>query len=122
MRAETLSFLLSDGRFRIEAGEDLLDHHSVFDARCEAHRPAAHSAGLDVDAEHTLQALCPPHRRSARGRVKSAGGLERVLTFMGNTATSGSDEVEASKTNGLWTIEVNDDEHYRVSESVISGG
>jgi len=36
--------------------------------------------------------------------------------------TSGSDKVKATKAGDMWTIEVNDYEHYQVSESVISGG
>jgi hypothetical protein len=54
--------------------------------------------------------------------MKPSVGLERVLTFMGNTATSGNGEVKASMTNGLWAIEVDDCQHYEVSESVISNG
>jgi hypothetical protein len=54
--------------------------------------------------------------------IKPAGGLERVLTFRGDTVTSGNEKVRASKAGDLWTIEVNDYEHYQVSESVISGG
>ncbi len=59
---------------------------------------------------------------NANVHIKPAGGLERVLTFRGNTVTSGNDKVKASKAGDLWTIEVNDYEHYQVSESVISGG
>jgi hypothetical protein len=54
--------------------------------------------------------------------IKPAGGLARVLSFRGNTVTSGSDKVKASMSGGMWTIEVNDYEHYQVPESVISGG
>jgi hypothetical protein len=54
--------------------------------------------------------------------IKPAGGLARVLSFRGNAVTSGSDKVKASMSGGMWTIEVNDYEHYQVSESVISGG
>jgi hypothetical protein len=59
---------------------------------------------------------------NAEVHIKPAGSLERVLTFKGNTVTSGNEKVKASKAGDLWTIEVNDDEHYQVSESVISGG
>ena len=59
---------------------------------------------------------------NAEVHIKPAGGLERVLTFRGNTVTSGNEKVKASKAGDLWTIEVNDYEHYQVSESVISGG
>jgi hypothetical protein len=59
---------------------------------------------------------------NAEVHIQPAGGLERVLTFMGNTVTSGKDKVKASKVDGLWTVEVNDYEHYQIPESVISGG
>jgi hypothetical protein len=59
---------------------------------------------------------------NAAVHIKPAGGLARVLSFRGNTVTSGSDKVKASMSGGMWTIEVNDYEHYQVSESVISGG
>jgi hypothetical protein len=59
---------------------------------------------------------------NAEMHIKPAGGLERVLSFRGNTVTSGNDKVKATKAGDLWTIEVNDYEHYQVSESVISGG
>jgi hypothetical protein len=59
---------------------------------------------------------------NAEVHIKPAGGLERVLSFRGNTVTSGNEKVKASKAGDLWTIEVNDYEHYQVSESVISGG
>ena len=54
--------------------------------------------------------------------IKPAGGLERVLNFRGTSVTSGSDKVKASKSGDMWTIEVNDYEHYQVPEGVISGG
>ena len=59
---------------------------------------------------------------NAEVHIRPAGGPERVLSFRGDTVTSGSDKVKASKSGDLWTIEVNDYEHYQVSESVISGG
>jgi len=59
---------------------------------------------------------------NAEVHIKPAGGLERVLSFRGNTVTSGSEKVKATKAGDLWTIEVNDYEHYQVSDSVISGG
>jgi hypothetical protein len=54
--------------------------------------------------------------------IKPAGGQERVLRFRGNTVTSGNDKVKASKSGDMWTIEVNDHEHYQIPEAVISGG
>ena len=59
---------------------------------------------------------------NAEVHIKPPGGLERVLTFMGNTVTSGKEKVKASKAGDLWTIEVNDYEHYQIPESVILGG
>jgi hypothetical protein len=59
---------------------------------------------------------------NAEVHIKPSGGLERVLTFMGNTVTSGNEKVKASKAAGLWTIEVNDYEHYQIPEAVVSGG
>jgi len=59
---------LTCSRFRVEVGEDLLDHHRILDAGDDAHRPAAGRAGLDVDLEHALEALCPSHRSPALGR------------------------------------------------------
>jgi hypothetical protein len=54
--------------------------------------------------------------------IKPAGGLARVLSFRGQTVTSGSDKVKATKAGDVWTIEVNDHERYQVAESVVSGG
>ena len=59
---------------------------------------------------------------NAEVHIKPAGGLERVLTFMGNKVTSGKEKVKASKAGDLWTIDVNDYEHYRIPEAVVSGG
>jgi hypothetical protein len=59
---------------------------------------------------------------NAEVHIKPPGGLERVLTFIDNNVTSGSDKVKAAKSGDGWTIEVNDYEHYRVFEAVISGG
>ena len=60
---------------------------------------------------------------NAEVHVKPPGGFERVLTFAGGkvTADSGA-SVKASKTGDLWSVEVNDYEHYRIPEAVISGG
>jgi hypothetical protein len=54
--------------------------------------------------------------------IKPEGGLARVLSFRGQTVTSGSDKVKATKAGDVWTIEVNDYERYQVAESVVSGG
>lgn len=60
---------------------------------------------------------------NAEVHVKPAGGLERVLVFKGSSVTSGDEKVKASMSDdGLWSIEVNDYEHYQIPESVISGG
>jgi hypothetical protein len=59
---------------------------------------------------------------NAEVHIKPAGGLERVLTFIGDKVTSGNEKVKASKADDMWTIEVNDYEHYQIPQSVISGG
>jgi len=40
-------------------GEDLLDHHRIVDAGDDPHRPAAFTAGLDVDIKHPLETSPP---------------------------------------------------------------
>lgn len=59
---------------------------------------------------------------NAEVHIKPAGGLERVLTFIGDKVTSGTEKVKASKADDMWTIEVNDYEHYQIPQAVISGG
>ncbi len=53
--------------------EDRLDHHRIFDARNDAHRAAAGRAGLNVDAEHALEALGPAHCAAPLGRCSCIG-------------------------------------------------
>ncbi len=60
-------------RFAREVSEDRLDHCRIFDARDDAHRAAAARAGLNVDAEPALQALCPAHRGAPLGRRSRLG-------------------------------------------------
>lgn len=51
------------------------------------------------------------------------GGLKRVLTFTGAKVTGDAKAtVKATKTGDLWSVDVNDYEHYRIPEAVISGG
>ena len=45
------------GTFPIAVGENLLDHHRLFDAGNDPDHPATGSAALDVDAKYALQAL-----------------------------------------------------------------
>jgi hypothetical protein len=60
---------------------------------------------------------------NAEVHIKAAGGgPERVLTFMGDTVTSGEAKVKASKSGDVWTIEVDSRERYEVPQAVISGG
>jgi hypothetical protein len=47
------------GILAIKVSQNLLDHRRGFDAGDDLHRPAAYTAGLDVNAEYALQALCP---------------------------------------------------------------
>lgn len=55
--------------------------------------------------------------------VTSPGGLRRVLTFLGGEVTSDAgSRVKARRARGIWTIDVNDHEHYRIPDAVVSGG
>jgi len=59
----------------------------------------------------------------AQVHVTPPGGFERVLKFSGEQVSSEADSsVRAVKNGDLWLIEVNDYEHYRIPEAVISGG
>ena len=59
----------------------------------------------------------------AEVHVTPPGGFERVLTFANGKVSSGADNrVKASKSGDEWSVEVNDYEHYRIPEAVISGG
>lgn len=60
---------------------------------------------------------------NAEVHVTPPGGLKRVLTFVGNKVTSDADsKVKATKRDDMWSIEVNDYEHYRIPEGMIFGG
>jgi hypothetical protein len=60
---------------------------------------------------------------NAEVHVTPPGGFKRVLTFTGGIVRSDADsKVKASKSGDTWLIEVNDYEHYRIPEAVISGG
>lgn len=59
---------------------------------------------------------------NAEVHVKPPGGFERVLTFVDAQVSGGDAKVRAAKSGDLWIIEVNDYEHYRIPEAVISGG
>lgn len=60
---------------------------------------------------------------NAEVHVTPPGGFERVLTFVGSDVSAGGDaKVKAGKSEDVWLIEVNDYEHYRIPDAVISGG
>jgi hypothetical protein len=60
---------------------------------------------------------------NAEVHVTPPGGFKRVLTFAGGTVTSDAGaKVKASKSGDLWSVDVNDYEHYRIPQAVISGG
>ena len=60
---------------------------------------------------------------NAEVHVTPPGGFQRVLTFAAGkvTADSGA-SVKATKNGDLWAVDVNDYEHYRIPNAVISGG
>ncbi|MGA7277724.1 MAG: hypothetical protein WBW79_07285 [Desulfocapsaceae bacterium] len=60
---------------------------------------------------------------NAQVHLTPPGGFERVLIFVGEKVSSDADaQVKAEKSGDLWVIEVNDYEHYRIPEAVITGG
>lgn len=60
---------------------------------------------------------------SAVVHVTPPGGFKRVLTFAGGkvTADAGT-KVKTSKSGDMWSVDVNEHEHYQIPEAVISGG
>jgi hypothetical protein len=55
--------------------------------------------------------------------VTSPGGFKRVLTFVGGKVTSeAGTKVTTTKSGDIWSVDVNDYEHFRIPEAVISGG
>jgi hypothetical protein len=60
---------------------------------------------------------------NAEVHLTRPGGLQRVLTFRGRdvSADAGS-KVRAGKRGGMWSVDVDGDEHYQIPEAVISGG
>ncbi len=62
-------------------------------------------------------------RGNAEVHVTPPGGLKRVLTFArGNVTANGGGSVKAAKKVDEWTVDVNDYEHYRIPDAVVSGG
>jgi hypothetical protein len=60
---------------------------------------------------------------NAEVHITPPGGLKRVLTFMGDKVTAdGNGKVKATKHGDMWSIEVNDYEHYEIPEAVVVGG
>lgn len=60
---------------------------------------------------------------NAEVHVTPPGGFERVLTFIDVKVTAnGGAQVKANKSGDLWLIDVNDYEHYRIPDAVITGG
>ena len=58
---------------------------------------------------------------NAELHVTPPGGFQRKLIFAGVKVTTDG-TVRVKKSGGDWLIEVNDYEHYRIPEAVISGG
>lgn len=59
---------------------------------------------------------------NAEVHITPPGGLKRVLIFMGDkVSTDAGEKIKAVKHGDEWSIEVNDYEHYRIPEAVISG-
>ena len=56
-------------------------------------------------------------------RIRACLDPRRLLTFAGGqvTADAGA-KVKTTRSGDLWSVDVNNHEHYRVPEAVISGG
>ena len=60
---------------------------------------------------------------NAELHVTPPGGFTRVLIFVDGKVISDADAaVQAGKSGDLWLVDVNDYEHYRIPQAVISGG
>ena len=60
---------------------------------------------------------------NAQVHVTPPGGFKRVLIFSGGKVSAdGGSKVKAVRSGDDWLVEVNDYEHYRIPDAVISGG
>ena len=60
---------------------------------------------------------------NAEVHLTPPGGFKRVLTFVAGRVTADSGAgVKATKSGDLWSVDVNDYEHYRIPDAVVSGG
>jgi hypothetical protein len=59
---------------------------------------------------------------NAEVHVTPPGGFERVLTFAAGKVTAAGARVKATKDRDLWSVDVNDYEHYGIPEAIVSGG
>ncbi|MEK7881429.1 hypothetical protein [Methyloversatilis sp. NSM2] len=61
---------------------------------------------------------------NAEVHVTPSGGFRRVLRFVGGTVSADGDapRVQTGREDDAWLIDVNDYEHYRIPDAVISGG
>jgi len=60
---------------------------------------------------------------NAEVHLTPPGGYKRVLVFADGKVTSDAGaKVEAGKSGDLWSVDVNDYEHYRIPDAVVSGG
>lgn len=60
---------------------------------------------------------------NAEVHVTPPGGFKRVLTFAGGKVSAGGGaKAKAGRSGDNWLVDVNDYEHYRIPDAVISGG
>ena len=91
-------------------------YHATGQVRCSMGGAAENSALCDFGVIRGKPGNAEVH-------VTPPGGFKRVLTFAEGKVSSDADsKVKASKSGDLWSIDVNDYEHYRIPEAVISGG
>jgi hypothetical protein len=60
---------------------------------------------------------------NAEVHLNNPRGFERILIFIGSKVSSDAGgDVKATKSVDLWSVDVNEYEHYQIPEAVISGG
>ena len=80
---------------------------------------------LAADGEYTIRGYGVIRGKpgNAEVHVTPPGGFKRVLTFIAGKVTADSGAgVKTTRSADEWLVDVNDYEHYRIPDAVISGG
>ena len=91
-------------------------YHAIGQVPCSMGMAPRGSAQCDFDVIRGKPGNAEVH-------VTPPGGFKRVLTFVaGKVTTDSGTGLKATKTGDLWSVDVDDYEHYRIPDAVISGG